>query len=201
MSKLKFKSKILSRAHILNQYAKYTTKMSAGLFFLFFKDIFIRYKVDRSFSFSTSKMLLHCFLAPLFKIMRVHTVVPCMWCVISFWLLSSLSLQFGFHQFGYDVPRHNPPPPSKDRANPGSCIFHEHFPLLLLPLHLTFWRYEGFLCPLTYSSSAFLILSHPILHIFTFSPKITLREEEKKHFPRLKNTPTLLSGMWPTKSV
>lgn len=110
MSKLKFKSKILYRAHILNQYAKYTTKMSAGLFFLFFKDIFIRYKVDRSFSFSTSKMLLHCFLAPLFvKIMRVHTVVPCMWCVISFWLLSSLSLQFGFHQFGYDVPRHNPP--------------------------------------------------------------------------------------------
>lgn len=186
MSKLKFKSKILSRAHILNQYAKYTTKMSAGLFFLFFKDIFIRYKVDRSFSFSTSKMLLHCFLAPLFKIMRVHTVVPCMWCVISFWLLSSLSLQFGFHQFGYDVPRHNPPPLQKTELIQVPVFFTNTFPYSCF---LFIWPFEDMkvfsvpwhtaVVPSSSSPTPYYIYLH-------FPPKLPSGRKRKNAFQGLK---------------
>lgn len=167
------------------------------------KDTLIRYKFDRLFffSFSSLKMLLHSFLASIIvKIMIVHTVVPCMWCVISFWLFSSFSLHFWFSSVWLWCTQAQSPLPK--RKSYSRFLYFPWTPSLTSTssssVLLKIWKFS---LSLTYSSSALLNLSYLILHTFTFSPKITLREEGKKHFLSLKNILTLLSRMWIIKSV
>lgn len=91
--------------------------------------------------------------------------------------------------------------PSKDRAGPGFCIFHEHFtPASCSPVLLRAGRFS---LSLTCSRAAFLIPSYPhiayIFMLFYFS-KIPPNKEEKGGFPRLQKFPVPFSRMWPTKS-